>query len=166
MENASNKPIFGLTVSEFKAMVEADIELIKTALMDHKVRNWYKALEYKKKLQDFLTLDYFKGGYRNVRDILENLKFFYQDSYRQIIANKGKIDEIRKIKRLKGQLSFFDSYSLTEEEQKRASTNPQEFIDELKEANKKLEKDYKLARFMIAYIMNFNNFLSSIGIRR
>ena len=158
-----NKPVLQLTIEELKEMIEADIERIKKDISDGKVSNKYQAQSYVKKLQEFLKLRYFQGKvYKKAKEILGNLKFVNTSSEETISQNQKKISDIKKLKKLKGQIGFFDEYSLTDEEIKRALQEPNEFIDELREKNVQLEKDAKLARFCLYYLMDRKGLFDSL----
>ena len=166
---ASN-PIFRKTIEELAEMIMEDIRLFESDYpefdLDGKRKNIYKAHEFANKLRDFMDLDYFKGSlYKHVADIVGNLKFWAKDSKERIEKNKAKISEVRKIKKIKmakGQISFFDMYKLTDDEVNRACGESDAFIQELKDENEQLEKDNKLARFCLYYLMNHNKLLRSI----
>ena len=164
---ASN-PIFRKTLTELWQMIDEDVRFLESDYpmydINGKKKNVYKAREYANKLRDFLTLNYFKDKtYRYVADIFGNLKYWTDSTNQDIEKNKKKIIEIKSIKRLKGQISIFDDVSsLTQEELKRACCEPDVFIKELKELNSKLEKDNKLGRFCLAYLMNHNQLLRGI----
>ncbi|MBR3281435.1 MAG: hypothetical protein IKI57_06360 [Clostridia bacterium] len=160
-------PIFQLKIAELKQQVEDDIHDLELETPEYDTngrrRNIYKAFEYAKKLREFLELEYFNGGiYRCVGDIVGNIKFWAKDSEERIERNKNKIEEIKKVKKLKGQISLFDKYSLSDEDMKRAIDEPDLFLKELKEENIQLEKDKKLARFVLAYLMHRNQILTAI----
>ena len=159
----ANKPIFQYSIEELKDLVHEDIDRLKGDIETGKVKNEYQAQAYIDKLNDFLELNYFKGTlYHNVREVLQNLKFFLQDARNQAAIAKSKIEDVRKIKRLKGQISLFDRYLLNDEEMDRAIKEPDEFIEELKKKREEYEKDHKLARFCCAYLMSHQNFFNNL----
>ena len=154
-----NKPIFQLSIQELKDLVQEDIKRLEEDIEAGKVINKYRSQTYVDKLNAFLELNYFKGSlYRNVREVLGNLKFFLRDASDQSEICKSKIDDVRKVKKLKGQISLFDRYLLSDDEMARAISEPDELIKELKEKKDEYDKDYRLARFCIAYLMSHNTF--------
>ena len=159
-----DKPIYQLTVMELIDVVQDDIAWLKEDIKAGKVKNRYIAQAYVDKLNDFLTLDYFKGGtYQNVRQILGNLKFFLQDSKDQADILERKIEDVKRIKKMNLQMSLFgDGYLLSEKEIQRALKEPEAFIVELKEKLEGRKKDYKLAKFCMAYLVNHNNFFQKL----
>ena len=154
-----NKPIFQLSIQELKDLIEEDIKRLEEDIGAGKVVNEYQAQAYVDKLNAFLELNYFKGTlYRNVREVLQNLKFFLKDARDQADICKSKIEDARRVKKLKGQISLFDRYLLSDEEMARAINDPDGFIEELKKKKDEYDKDYKLGRFCCAYLMSHNTF--------
>ncbi len=160
-------PIFRITLHELRKMVDEDIRFLESDYPEYDIhgnkKNVYKAREYANKLRDFLTLEYFRNPiYKCVSDIFSNLKYWANSTEHEMEMNSKKIAEIKAIKRLKGQTSIFDEYSLSEDEIKRACVAPDDFINELKEEDIRLKKDNKLARFCLAYLADHTALLRGI----
>lgn len=160
-----NKSIIKMNIDELRNTINWDIRRLNDAISKGIVRNKYQTAEYVKKLEDFLTLDYFKGSlYKTTGEVLGNVKFFYKDSSDNLAINKSVISEVKKVKKRKGQISLFDDFFLMEDQLERALKDPDGYIKELEEENKKLEKDFKLAKFLMAYIMNHDQFFNRLYI--
>ena len=155
--------IYEMTPEEFKELIEFEIYCIQIDDLKNLISNSYMAKEYVEKFKKFLELEYFKSNvWRNVRDILSNLVVWRRYCTEKQEENVQKIMLIRRLKKLKGQISFIDDFSLlSNEEYKRANKEPDGFIEDLKLANKDLEKDIKLANFIMAYIAN-KNFIDAL----
>lgn len=153
-----DKPIKKMTIAELKAMVEEDIKKIEEDIRNRKITNYYKGQAYADKLKYFLKDEYFKSGslYKKFRDITDNLKGTYQ----RIQELDQKIIDAKRLKKLKGQVSFFDAYTLTEEEMENVLKDPEAAIKSFELEKDSLRK--KSPNFMLGYLTNHGAFLKSL----
>ncbi len=153
-----DKPIKKMTIAELKALVEDDIAKIEKDILNGKIPNVYKGQAYVKKLKQFLTEEYFRVNtiYKKLRDITDNLRGINQ----RCQELEQKIADAKKLKKLKGQVSFFDEYVLSDEEMKSVLRDPDGTIKAFIERKETLTK--KNPVFMLGYLTNHSTFLKSL----
>ena len=88
-----SKPVLDLSVNELLSLIEYDNNQLKVDILKGKVVNKYQAREYSKKLEVILTLEFFKSSlWKNAKQVLQRVTFWYRSNAESIERNKTKIN--------------------------------------------------------------------------